>query len=89
MSAATQAVEPMRVSTAAERTGRKPAGQRADRTWEGPSRRQRAYIARLTLELLGIPYPADEREASEVIGRLKNAVDAAKINGGNHDDIPF
>jgi hypothetical protein len=57
-------------------------------TWEGPSRRQRAYIARLTLELLGIPYPASEQEASAVIARLKNAVEAGRVDGGT-DDIPF
>lgn len=57
------------------------------RTWEGPTRRQRAYIARLCLELLGIPYPETERDASALIDRLKNAVEA-KADGGT-DDIPF
>jgi hypothetical protein len=60
----------------------------APRKWEGPTRRQRAYIARLGLELLGIPYPASEAEASEVIGRLKSAVEAGAVDGGT-DDIPF
>lgn len=59
------------------------------RTWEGPSRRQRAYIARLTLELLGIPYPASEGEASALIARLKNAVEASKVEGGLGDSCPF
>lgn len=64
------------------------ARPRPERSWEGPTRRQRAYIARLTLELLGVPYPADEAEASRVIDRLKNAVQAASVDAST-DDIPF
>lgn len=54
-----------------------------------PSGKQRAYIARLCIELLGLPYPESRKDAAELIDSLKRQCEAARPSGASSDDIPF
>lgn len=51
-----------------------------------PSGRQRAYIARLTCELLGLEFPESRREADALIKRLLAAKNGSVATD---DEIPF
>jgi hypothetical protein len=53
----------------------------------GPSGKQRSYMARLLLELAGLPFPESRKDASELIDRLKDQL--AAQGTASTDDIPF
>lgn len=52
-----------------------------------PSARQVYCLAHLMSEALGVSFPSDRREASELIGRLRGLGEAQGDGGG--DDCPF
>jgi hypothetical protein len=54
-----------------------------------PSGKQRAYIARLCLELLTLPYPESRKDAAELIDSLKRQCEAQRPSPASTDDIPF
>lgn len=53
-----------------------------------PSGKQRAYIARLCLELLGVDYPESRKDAAELIDQLKRQAEATRA-AGRTDECPF
>lgn len=53
-----------------------------------PSGRQRAYIARLALELLGVDFPESRRDAAQIIERLLAARETASVDASD-PSIPF